>query len=243
MKKRIFLCLLILITLATTGCKSNELAVESILDASSLKGGSVSLYNVKDKAGKVIQVITNNVFEETAEMYFVQEYTSTDSQELVRVKMAPKTLNLNNSEIVNVIKPGTDQVMPNQTVLSSVERSGQTFFLTSTTKVKPEKSKIFFDALVMEQEIMVYMLNCFPFESRDTASIHFINTRTLKEGDEIVRVEGKEMRTYNKQTISCYKVSLPTLGATAWYMEEKPHTLVEAIFSSKTILLADWNGI
>jgi hypothetical protein len=243
MKKSNIVCLwLVFVTLFMVSCKSVDVPVSSILDSTSLRNGSVSLYHVKDKSGKVTKVITNYILEEMAEMYFVQQYSATDTQEMLRVKMSPKTLNLNLSEIVKV-QDGTADQMPKQTPLSSVERSGTNYFLSSTASGKPVNSRIFYDSLVMEQEIMIYMLNCFPFETATSASIHYINVRTQKEGTELIQVEGKETKMYNKQEISVYKVSLTSQGGTVWYMEEKPHLLVEADFSSHTIQLVDWNGI
>ena len=243
MKNNRFLCfLLIFITFTTWSCKGDDVPVSSILESTSLRNGSVTLYNIKDKTGKVIKVIKNHILEETTEMYFVQEYSATNSEELIRIKLAPKTLNLNYCEIVNAQNPTADQLAPQQKVVFSIERSGQTYFLTSFTLGKPITSKIFYDSLVMEQENMVYLLNSFPFETTTSASIHFINARTQKEGTEMIRVEGKETKMFNKQEVSVYKVSLSALGGTAWYMEEKPHTLVEADLPSYTILLTDWNG-
>jgi hypothetical protein len=241
--KKLFCLLIAIITLTTSSCKSNEKPVDSILDANSLRNGSVTMYSITDKTGKIMKLIQNYILEETSEMYFIQEYSASDSEELIRVKLAPKTLNLNLSEIVTMQNTDKNETTPEQKVLASVERSGSNYFLSDLSKEKPKKTRFFYDSLVMEQEIMVYLLNCFPFESSSSASFHYINVRTQKEGTEIIRVEGKETKMFNKQEISVYKVSLSVLGGTAWYMEEKPHILVEADLPSYTIVLADWNGI
>lgn len=244
MIKRKFICLLLgFLVFITWSCSKSDRPVKSILDSTSLRNGSVSLFNVKDKTGKVVKVITNNVFAETSEMYLVQEYSTIDSQEMVRVKMSPKTLNLNHSEILKMQISKADQTMPKQIPEFTVERSGTTYFLTSLASGKPVNSRIFYDSLVMEQEVMVYLLNCFPFETTTFASIHYINARTQKDGNESISVEGKETKIYNKQEISVYKVRLTALGGTAWYMEESPHILVQADFPSYTISLVDWNGL
>lgn len=241
--KKLFCLLIAIITLTTIGCESNEKPVDSILDATSLRNGSVSMYNVKDKSGKVIKVLQNHVIEETAEMLFVQQYSTTESEEIIRVKMSPNTLNLDYSEIVTTKSEDGGETMPKQEALSSVERSGKNYFLSSTHSGKKVNSNFFNDSLVMEQEVMIYLLNCYPFETFPSSSIHFVNVRNQKEGTETIVVEGKETKTYNKADLSVYKVNLVALGGTAYYMEEKPHLLVEADFPSFTIVLVDWNGI
>jgi len=242
MIKNIVLVLSILIVFSTLSCTTIERPVESILDSTSLQNGSVALYHIKDKNGKVIKLVKNHVVEETSHMLFVQEYSASDSEELLRVRLSPKTLNLDYSEIVSVKTQEGDGAIQNQEPISSVERSGSYFFLSSIQSGKKVQSRIMNDSLVMEQEIMVYLLNCFPFHSLEAASIPYINVRKQTQGIEKVVVDSLGTLMHNKQNISVYKVILSDLGGTAWYMEEKPHILVGADFPSYTIQLSDWNG-
>jgi hypothetical protein len=243
MTNKKILCLLVaMITITLCSCANNEKPVESILDSTSLRNGSVSLYHVTDNSGKVMKVLQNHVIEELSEMFFVQTYSASESEEIVRVKMAQKSLHLNKSEVVTM-KNEENNASPEQKVVSSLERAGSNFFISDYSKGVQKNTRIFYDSFVMEQEVMVYLLNTFPFDSKSSASIHFINVRTQKEGDEIVSVVGKETRMFNKQEISVYKVSFSGSGGTAYYMEEKPHTLLGADFPSYKIVLIDWNGI
>lgn len=243
MKKTItIVALVFLLSLVAFGCTSQEKPVPSLLEASSLQNGSVALYSIKDKNGKVMKLIKNHVLEETSQMFFIQEYSASDSEEMIRVKLSPKTLNLDYSEVVVTKSTDGGESMPKQEASASIERAGSNYFLTMLRDGKKQNTRIFNDSLVMEQEVMVYLLNCFPFDKTSSASIHFMNVRSQQEGVENITVVGKETKMYNQQNINVYRVKLDSLGCTAWYMEEKPHPLVEADFPSYTIQLSDWNG-
>jgi hypothetical protein len=242
-KRKLFCLLISFITLTTWSCKSNEKPVNSPLDSASLRNGSVSMYNIRDKSGKVIKLLQNHILVEALDAFFVQQYSAAESEEIIRVSLSPKTLHLNHSEIASLQNPDKNKTTQEQKILFSVDRSGGAFFLTDSSSGKVKTTKFYDSSFVMEQEVMVYLLNCFSFDSSSSAQIRFVNVRTQKEGTETILVKGKETKMYNKQSISAYKVSFSSLGGTAWYMEEEPHMLLEADLPFYTITLVDWNGI
>ena len=235
-----FLTLFVII--AFTSCKVEDKPVSSILESDSLRNGSVCLYHIKDKSGKIIGMVTNYIYNETPNIVFVQDHTASELEEILRIKMDPKSLQLNQTEIVKT--EGADkEVAEKQTVLYSTDRSRNTFYLTDYSGKKQKNTRIIVDSLVMEQETMLYLLNSFPFGSLTSSAIEYINTRTQVKGTESVNVLAKESKSFNRREYSSYKVKLSVLGATAWYMEQKPHILIEANLTDFNIVLIDWNEL
>jgi len=250
MSQRGFVFLLIsFLVLTTFGCKNKEEVLPvSQLDPTLLQNGSVSLYHFKSKENKVTKIIKNHVMQEFDTFLFLQEYSSTNSEEIIRLKLDLKTLFLNTIEIVKPEaqdeKKSSLGKQESQKMIFKGLRYGTNFKVTDFTGNKPKVSTFFPGTFFMDQEMMVYLLSCFSFETKTGDNIKFINLRNQKEGIETIRVVEKMTKTYNKSQISVYKVELTQQGIIAWYMEEKPHMLVEADFpSGEKIMLIDWNNL
>lgn len=243
MKKILAFCFIfIFFSSLLISCNPPEVPISSILEPSSLRSGSVSLYNLIDQSGAIMGMVTNHIIHETSEILLIQDTSGADYQEILRIRLNSQSLQLNKVEIVKPVE-NKEESIPKQTLEYSLERNRNFFYLSDFTKDKKKHSRHSIDTLVMEQETMIYLINSFPFEKSDSISIRYINTRLQKTGIETIKVIGKEIKKFNNREYSSYKVSFSDLNVTAWYMEEKPHILLEVDFPSHKISLIDWNEL
>lgn len=243
------LILIAFFVLTALSCKNKEeVFPDTPLNPAFLRNGSVSLYHFKGKDGKVVRILKNHVLQDNVdEFLFLQEYSASNSEEILRVRLDFKTLIPNSIEIVKpeaLDAKQSNQAQPSEKVLFKGIRSGTNFKTTNFNGSILKDTTFALGSFFMDQETMVFLLNCFPFESKAGDNIKFVNLRDQKEGIETIRIVGKETKVFNKTQVNAYKVELTSYGVTAWYMEEKPHMLIEANFpSGEKIILINWNDL
>lgn len=257
MKRSIVAWLLIGCSVFMIHCQDAETQIDSIpLKSEYLRNGSVSMYTVKDKLGKVELYYKNHIFREAGDCVISQEYTGQTTEYIKRLRLDGVTLNLISYDIIqNNTEADLDKttIAELQFKMLTGKKNNQTYLITDYLEDKPSHTRLYTHPFLIENDFLLTLLTGFPFEEYSHASYQVVNTMKKvndPQGTEKAylaelsfNVTGKEEITYKRQSIPVYKVEFPSENLKAWFTVEIPHMLIKAEFPNRTLDLLDWNEI
>lgn len=257
MKRCLIACILMSLSMVVINCRDLTTQIEWIpLKSEYLRNGSVAMYSVKNKIGKIELYYKNHIFREAGDCVISQEYTGQTAEYIKRLRLDGVTLNLISYDIIqNNTEADLDKttIAELQFKMLTSKKTNQTYLITDYLENKPSYTRLYTKPFLIENDFLLTVMTGFPFEEHSHASYQVVNTmkkvndtagnETAYLAEVAFTVIGQEEISYKRQNIPSYKVNFPSENLQAWFSVEIPHMLIKAEFPERTIELVDWNEI
>ncbi len=229
--------LVVLLAFCFVSCAPAQNTEPSYWRTEHIRNGSVALYRKTDEYKNVLEEYWNHIFVELGEIILIQEMTSLEEKQILRVRMDQNTLQPNYVEIV------APEEMK-QEVLIRGETVSRSYFVENKTLSRPSKNRIYYGReSLIEQEVLQHIMSSYPFESYQRITTKTVHTRRESQSETSIDYLGTETIFHNGEAMDTYKLQFSVTGMTAWYMKEVPHLLVKSKQGTHETRLAQWNGI